>query len=1067
MNLILKEEHRFAKKIASFVCLAVFACLTTYASAATPVTGKVTDVSGDPLVGVNVTVKGEPTLGGMTDIEGLYTISVPDRNATLVFSYLGFITQEINVNNQSVINLTMSEAALSINEVVIVGYGTQKKANLTGAVSQVNSKIFESRPVSSTITAMQGTLSGVYIAPTNGNPNQDLSINVRGTTSINGGSPLVLVDGIESSLKLVNPNDIETISVLKDASAASIYGVRGAFGVVLITTKKGSKDGKLSINYSGNYALSKATYMPEFVDNSYDHVMFVNQSCLNNGVAVLYPQVQVDAIKAKMENPSLPDYIFVGTQYRPVGYRNWKEELIEDYSPRRTHSLSISGGNGSTNFYLSTSYLNQEGVLKINPDVYNRYNARAYVENNTYKWLKVSLKALYNTAKMDQPHTYANDIYRAILYSSPLQGGQWLGDPNYPEYDYLIGRYFQDQNQTPLLLYGGRDILQQREITLTPSVDIMPLKGWNIHFDYNYNFLLGYDTYNTKNMSQYFLNNAATGLVAHPGPSTTDSYNIRESQKLYSSINLYSDYEFSLAQVHHFKLMAGFNQESTVYNYITATRNTMLNPDLPSLSLGTGDQAVTQTGYEWALRGGFARVNYDYDSRYLLELSGRYDGTSRFPKDNRFVFLPSFSVGWRLSEEKFMTFAKPIFDNIKFRYSYGMLGNQMLTSSVWSGNMRYYPYIPFLTSGTSSYYLFGNVGTDKTINPPTSLLPASLTWEKVTTSNLGLDLSLLASRLDLSFEVFTRTTSDMLLQQTYPEVLGASAPVENSGELQTKGWEFQAGWRDHIGDVSYRVGFNIYDAQAEITKWKGGTGVVTDYYAGKKVGEIWGYVTDDHFLTAADFVDGDVTKALLIPQAGYSTWKPGDIKYKDRDGNGAINTGDNTPENPGDRIVIGNSTPRYNYSITGEVSYKGFSLNVFLQGIGKRDLFPTDADFWPDGNNQYYNTQKRFITDSWTPDNTDTYYAMPRPRSAQNQQSQTKYLQDASYLRLKNLTIGYDFPKAWLNKVYLSRAQIYLSGENLWEKQNRVGPYDPEFSGSDYYAYPFQRVYSVGLNLTF
>lgn len=1038
------------------------------------VTGIVTDNTGEGLAGVSISLKGT-SIRTITDNSGQFSIAFPDsENDILVFSYIGYASRELKVGSRNSLTVELSEDMFMMDEVVVVGYGTQKKPNLTGAVVQIDSKVFESRPVTSAITALQGSMPGVNINPTNGNPNQDLDINIRGTTSINGGGPLILVDGIESSLKLVNPNDIETVSVLKDAAASAIYGVRAAFGVVLITTKKGKADGKLSINYSGNYAWAKATYMPEFAGNSLDHATFVNQSLVNNNAAPLYGEAQLKGIEARLKDPSLPEYIFEGKQYYPVGYRDWKKILINDYSPRQTHNVNISGGNGKTSFYASLAHLNQTGVIKINPDVYKRSNVNLYVQNNTYDWMKLSFRTRYNTSKMDEPYHYnGNSFWHQMLFSSPLRGGQWLGDPNYPEYDYLIGRYFQDQNQVPLLLYGGRTTMKQHEIVLTPAIDITPLKGWNIHLDYSYSKLFSNDVYNKKRMSDYLVHHTATGLAPHNGPGgATDSYQKRQSQKTYSSFNAYSDYEFSLTDKHHFKVMAGFNQELTQYNYYTAERQMMLNPDLPGLGLGTGNQLVSETGYEWALRGGFARVNYDFENRYLLELVGRYDGTSRFPKDNRFVFLPSLSAGWRLSEESFMQFVKPLFDNIKLRASYGTLGNQMLSSSAWSGNAKYYPYIPFLTNGTSDYYLFGNVGTELTINPPSSLLPGALTWEKVSSVNGGLDLTLLSQRLDMSFEMFRRTTSDMLLQQTYPEVLGTNAPVVNAGELETKGWEFSVSWRDRIGDdLSYRVNFNIYDAQAEITKWKGGTGTVTDYYEGKKVGEIWGYVTE-RFLTPDDFDEkGNLKGASQASIA--SNWKPGDIKYKNLDGNEAvINTGANTPEDPGDRKVVGNSTARYSYSFGGELTWKNLSASVFFQGVGKRDIWPAAEDFWPTAT-QYYNTQERFLTECWTPENTDAYYALPRARGTQNRQTQTKYLQDGSYLRLKNLTIAYDLPKEWIKKAKLGKLQVYLSGENLWEISHLVGPYDPEgifdngSLGVGTYAYPFQRVYSLGLNLTF
>lgn len=1019
------------------------------------ITGKVVDIDGNPLAVVNVVVKGSK-VGVLTNDNGVYSIDIPKQvlNPTLVFSFIGYIDKEEIVGKRTEINVNMLSEINKLDEVVVVGFGTQKKVNLTGAVAQIDSKILENRPVTTLATALQGSISGVNIVPSTGNPNQDLGLNVRGTTSINGGGPLILVDGVETNLKLINPNDVENISVLKDAAASSIYGVRAAFGVVLITTKKGKADEKLTINYSGNFALAKPTTMPEFADNSYDHAVFINQSLRNNNSAILYSEKQMNAIKAYMEDPSLPEYYIENGSYIPVGYRNWKEILTRDLSPRQSHSLSFSGGNGKTNFYASAAYLNQEGMLKINPDVFERINTRLNVENKAYDWMKLGFRVLFNTSKMNEPYNYKDDIWHALLFSSPIRGGQWKGDPAYPQFDSQKGKYFEDQNNEVLLIYGGRNISKNSEIILSPNIQITPLKNWHINVDFSYSKSASYYTSDRKKLD----NLINYKFLSVEGVTTNNGYSVFQSQKDYYSFNAFTNYEFNISK-HNFNVMVGFNQELTTYSNTTSTRLNLLNPNLPSLSLGTGEQKVSDDGFEWALRGGFARLNYNYDNRYLIEINARYDGTSRFPKDNRFVLLPSFSLGWRLSEEKFMAFIKPLFNNFKIRGSYGRLGNQLLTSSSWTGNTRYYPFIPFLNNGLSDNYLF-NLEKDIVINPA-GLTPATLTWEKVSTINAGLDITLLSSRLDLSLDIFQRTTSDMLIAQSFPEVLGVGAPVVNKGELKTKGWELTVSWKDKIGDVSYNLGLTLFDSQAKISKWDGIKGTVASYYLDKKIGEIWGYETIGFFQDKEDI--SNHAKQTSIS----NNWKPGDIKYRDLDENGSVNTGANTIENPGDRRVIGNSTPRYNYGITASVSYKGFFLSLFFQGVGKRDFWPSQQDFWPAGT-QYYNTQKHWITDSWTEQNTNAYFPLTRARSTQNQQVQTKYLQDASYLRLKNLMVGYSLPASLISKIKLTKVQIYFSGENLWEHSNLVGPFDPESAGqSGRFNYPFQRVFSIGLDLTF
>ena len=672
--------------------------------------------------------------------------------------------------------------------------------------------------------------------------------------------------------------------------------------------------------------------------------------------------------------------------------------------------------------------------------------------------MKVGFKTVFNTTKMDEPHNYKDAVWQQVVFSSPTRPYRWDGDPNYPQYDQYKGMYFDDQNPVPLLELGGRNILKQQEILLSPTIDLEPIKDWNIHADFNY---LIANSNNGKHRKKVDMVTAR--FVPTEGNTTNNSYEVFKSEKTYYSFNAYTDYSFTLAKDHNFKVMVGYNQELTKYNSNTAKRIGILVNDLPSLSLGTGTQTVSDDGYEWALRGGFGRINYNYKERYLLELNGRYDGTSRFPKSKRFVFLPSFSAAWRLSEESFMEFSRGIFDNIKFRVSYGSLGNQLLSSSSWSGNRKYYPYIPFLSNGVSGNYLFGGVGTDVVMNP-SDLVPSSLTWEKSATINGGIDLTLLSNRLDLSFELYRRTTSGMLISQDYPELLGGKTPVVNGGELQTNGWELNVSWKDRIGkDFSYEVAVTLFDAQAKITKFEGAKGTVGDYYVGKKIGEIWGYETEGIFQTQEE-VDNHVSQKKI----NSGIWTAGDIKYRNLDGNDEISTGANTPEDPGDRRVIGNNTARYNYGITLRASYKGIFFNAFFQGVGKRDVWPSAQAFFPVGT-QYYNTQKWYVTDSWSEDNRDAYFAIPRARNTKNEQAQTRYLQDGSYLRLKNLTVGYSLPENWISKIKLKRAQVYFSGENLWEKSNVKGPYDPESmaGGSGGMVYPFQRTFSIGVDLTF
>lgn len=1021
------------------------------------VKGVVTDNLG-PVPGANVFVKGT-TNGVITDVDGNFTLSNVPENAILQISFIGYVTQEIKVSGKTTFRVLMVEDAKALEEVVVVGYGAQKKVNLTGAIGQIDSKVLESRPITSTSSALQGTIPNLQITNTSGEPGQNASLNVRGTTSINGGSPLVLVDGVEMSLDLVNPNDIANVTVLKDAAASAIYGVRAAFGVVLVTTKSPSKAEKVTVSYSGNFSFAKPSIMPEFIESQSQYAEWMNEACVAGGVATKFKTESIEKMRAYEANPAgNPEYeVIDGTLYY-YGYSDFKELMVKNVTPTQRHNLNISGGNEKTRFYTSVGYLNQDGLYKVGDDNFKQLNTRLNVENQTTKWLKLGFKALYNYSTQDKPFTYdSKDVWKRVVYSTPTEFiSSWKKDSRYPELDKYEGMYMEN-NAYSLLKDGGRNKYDKHDIWLTASADLNILKGWKAHVDFNYN--LNYKKASEHSKPIKFFDGSFNETY---GRTSTNYYKMSNYNTSYYSFNAYTDYENTFAEKHYLKAMIGFNQELTKYSTFSGQRNDILNENLPSLSLGSGTHTVSQNGYEWALRGAFFRVNYIYNDRYLFEVNGRYDGTSRFPSDNRFVFLPSFSGAWRISEEGFMKNTRSWLDNLKLRATYGILGNQMISSSDWSGNTKYYPYIPFMSNGTSQYWLFGDEYAT-TINPG-NLISSDLTWEKVTTVNVGLDATFLNQRLDMSFDYYVRTTSDMLIKATYPDVLGTTAPPANSAELKTRGWELSINWRDRIGkNFGYELGFVLSDSQAEVTKYNNPTGAISTYYEGHKIGEIWGYKTEGLF-------QSDEEAAAWYDQSDIKNveWGAGDIKFKNLNDDEKIDDGNGTLDNHGDMVIIGNTTPRYQYGITANLTYKDFYLNIFMQGVGKRDFWPGDESFWPAAT-QYYNAQKWHIEDSWTPNNPNAYFPIARATDARNRGVKTdRYLQNASYLRMKNLTFGWNLPKQWISKVFLSGASVYVSGENLFEFTKVKGPYDPEAArGNGTMLYPFMRTYSFGINLTF
>ena len=1019
--------------------------------------GTVIDVNGEPVIGANVIVKGT-TNGAITDLDGAFTLNVPS-NCELQISFIGYVTKTVKVTPATKdLVVKLSEDSETLEEVVVVGYGSQKKVNLTGSVGTVDSKVLEARPITSSSSALQGTIPNLQITPGSGEPGTKAALNVRGTTSINGGGPLVLVDGVEMDLDMINPNDIANVTVLKDAAAAAIYGVRAAYGVILVTTKNAGTDKKTTVSYSGNVAFSKPTILPDMVDTSWEHAEFINKGMDNANLGLLYNPDQVAKMKAYAEDPiNNPEFEVINGGLYYYGYSDWTSMMLKKLTPSHRHNINISGGNDKTKFYSSVGYVNQSGMYKVGDDSFERLNTRLSVENQTTPWLKLGAKVLYNYTTSNKPHDYKHSTWHQMVFSSPVRMAKpWPVDPRYPELDQFAGKYFEDQNPISLLEKGGRDKNQVHDIWLTGSADFTFTKDWHARVDFTYNL-----NYNRKSAHRKSIDMITNTFAPSQGNTNNDSYSWIHGNKDYYSFNAYTDYEHTFGGKHYLKAMLGFNQELTKYNTTTATRQTLISQELPSLGLGTGMQTVGENGYEWALRGGFFRLNYIYNDRYLFELNGRYDGTSRFPSDNRFVFLPSFSAAWRVSEESFMQSTRGWLDNLKVRSSYGILGNQLLSAGGWTGNTKFYPYIPFMASATAGKWLFVDAEKSLMINPA-GLISPDLTWEKASTFNVGIDVTVLNQRLDFSFDWYQRTTSDMLVKVEYPELLGTTAPPANQAELRTRGWEMSLKWKDRIGeDFSYDLGLVLSDSQAEITKYDNPTGSLNDHYVGEKIGEIWGFETEGFFQNEEDIKSH-------ADQSKYGNgWAPGDIMYKDLDGSNRIDEGANRLSDHGDLKIIGNTTPRYQYGINANASYKNFYASLFFQGVGKRDFWPGAEDFWPIAT-QWYNTQKWFIEESWSEDNRNAYFARPLARDARNRKVQSKYIQDASYCRLKNLTVGYNFPKSWTNFLHISKAGIYFSAENLFEISNIKGAYDPESAGSSgSMIYPFQRSYSFGLNVTF
>lgn len=987
--------------------------------------------------------------GTSTDFDGKFTLKDVDENARLKVSYIGFHTMTVEVDGQSELTITMAEDAQTLDEVIVVGYGTQKKANLTGSVDQVSAEVLENRPLIDVSTAVQGVIPNLNISSTNGEPGASANFNIRGYTSINGGSPLILVDGVEMNPNMINVSDIESVTVLKDAGAAAIYGARAAFGVVLINTKSG-KAGETKVTFNENFSFSKPTILPDVVGNSFDQAIAINQAMFNNNGTYTFSDEKLAGIKAYYENPnSNPEWNVNNGVFQWYGYNDWSDILLKDYAPTQKHSLSVSGGSDRTKFYTSVGYSKQQGLHKQSPDSYDKFNVNLSVQDQTFSWLQTRAKIGFDNNQTDRLHTYKSDetSINELVFSSPLNPPvQYPGDD--PAY---VGRYFNNPGATQLL--GGRDKFRLNHVLLNTGVTASINDFFSIVSDFSYNIY-------RNNRSEYSkrIGYLKSDFTTEYGETNNDFLDLRNSNSNYYSFNIYSQYERTFIDDLYTKGMIGFNQEQNESEWYGSRRYSLINPDQPAINLATGDQLVDGNQTQWALRGAFARLNFIWADKYLFEFNGRYDGSLRFPEATRYGFFPSFSVGWRLSQESFLSGINNL-SNLKLRASYGSLGNQTIR---FNNSELYYPYLPSMTSGRTNNFLFGEVA-DLLINPP-GLVSPSLTWETSTTLNFGIDVGLFRDRLEANFDWYNRTTSDMLIRVSFPQVLGANAPAQNGAELETKGWELSLNWRENLrSEFKWSVRAVLSDNIAKITKYENKTGALGDYYVGQTLGEIWGLETQGVFQT-----EEEIGQAADQSQIG-SEWKPGDVRYEDLNGDGKINTGDYTVGNPGDIKIIGNSTPRYSFGLGSDMSYSNVFLNIFFQGVGKRDYWPNVAAFWP-FSSQYFQVQKHFVTESWSEDNRDAYFSRPLARQTKNREIQSRYLQNASYIRLKNFTVGYNLPIELITRLGMEKLSIYLSGQNLWEYSKIGKPLDPEINlgnNSSLLGYPYQRSYSVGLNVTF
>lgn len=1093
----------------------ILAAVTVSAMAQGLVGGKVVDQNGEAVVGVVITAG---SANALSDLDGAFSISVKSFPATLTTTCLGYkdgkVTVEKAANN---IIISIEEDNTVLEETVVVGYATMKKSNLVGAVEQVDDKVIGNRPVGNLSRALQGEVSGLNISFNDGKPSRDASVNVRGTSSIGaGGSTLVLIDGVEGSLSAINPQDVASVSVLKDASSTAVYGARGAFGVILVTTKSADK-GVAKVSYSGSVTANRRTVIPDGITDGktwldwwmacYDGYYNGSKARLNHvdskipytpEIYAEYDRRNADPSLSKVGR--LEGHDIFGWAY--YGNTDWYKELYKEVSFQTEHNLSVSGGNDKANYYVSGRFYNFDGIYKVGQENYKKFDMRAKGSIKVNDWLKVtnntSIASYNNREPKEQTGGSMQRLMNHAAYPvSTIKNpdGTWTAAAAVSGY-----ASFADN-----AAYRTNDYVYLRE-KVSADADIIK-NVLKLSADYSFN----YTTRKRVDVNQGVPFSKGGGVLQYEGINKETSYLQQVNYATrYQAGNVYLSYTPNLGENHYLNALAGYNIEASKYETITAKQYGFIVPSKPQFSLMEGEAVAPSVGgNEWAYVGFFGRVNYNYKGRYLVEASGRYDGSSKFPAYSQWGFFPSASLAWRLSEEPWMKGAKGILDNAKFRVSVGSMGN---------GNVSPYSYTSEMAITTATDTVLG--GSLANYTGVASVVPASLTWEKATTYDAGLDLDFFNNRLSFTGDYYVRMTTDMYTPSvSLPAVYGTTPPKGNNAELRTTGWELSLMWRDEVKvggkPFSYSVKGMLWDDRSVITKYFNDSKTfgtvdafhknsgVPGYYEGMEIGEIWGWEVVGLFRDADDIASSAIHD---FQQASDKITRPGQLKIKDQDDSGRIDVGQFTADDHGDLIKIGNANPHYRFGINLAASWNGIGVSAFFQGVGKQDWYPSgDAGmFWGKYGRPFFafipsimdmsqcnpNGTIAYINEEGICENYDTAY-WPRISTYQSNSfdgqknwtkplitPNTRYLQNAAYIRLKTLQVDYTFPEKVVKNLRLQDLKVYVTGENLftYTPLHKWAPnYDPEALGydsdfgtaADGYSYPVFKNITLGVNITF
>ncbi len=987
------------------------------------INGIVSDADNETLPGVTVKVKGSTT-GVVTDHTGAFSIKVPGKSSVLIFSFVGYENKEELVGERRQVNVVLTTSTQDLREVVVIGYGTVKKVNLTGAVSVIEGQELAKRQVASTSVALQGLAPGVSVTQQSGVPGSDqATIRIRGISSMFAGKdPLILVDNIEMSINLVDPNNIQSISILKDAAAASIYGSRAANGVILITTKRGLEK-KSHIQYNAYSGRQEATNLPDKV-SGLEHMQLYDKALVNVGRAPVFTS-------------QISDYERLGSDNFARFDTDWKDLILSGNGLIQNHNLNFSTGTDKINIYTSGSYIKQNG-LTANTSL-KRYDLRFNADVKVLKNLTASMDMALNKSERLWPNTSPTILMMHMIGLPANTPGKF----NTGEY----GEAWNNVNPVALAEVGGFDDRQTKSSVIAGTLKYSPAKDLSITATYSSNNSRPISRIMQKQYQVYLADLANNGLV--PGPVYPGVNSLEESwnETVQDNFRTQVDYSRELGK-HSLSVLGGFSTENFESVSTSSSRQNFINTDMPYLNTGDAGTMTNSGGIgQLFILSVYSRLNYQFNEKYLLEMNGRWDASSRFSEGYRWGFFPSVSAGWRISRENFWEPVKKVINEAKLRFSIGELGNQNLSS--------YYPTVSqFRPDQTNNYFFNNTIVSGYAISQANN---QRIRWESSRQIDVGVDLGLINNKLEITADYYKRDIYNMLQTLPIPFTVGLTAPFVNAGSMQNTGWELGVNWKDQIRSFRYGVQMNVSDVRNKVIDLNDQEYIsgVTIIREGHPIDSYYGYIADGLFQTAAEIAQAPTH---------FPTTKPGDVRY--RDISGANGTPDGVIDNF-DRTILGNSIPHYEYSLNLDAGWKGFDFSVFFQGVGKRENYMSGIGAWAFHSANFQGSAYEHHKDAWTPENTGASYPRLTVGLDNNQKNSSYWIKSGAYLRLKNMVIGYTLPQSFTEKLKIGSLRFYLSGQNMFTFDNFYKGFDPEKDNNTGQFYPIMKTYSLGLKLNF